>query len=152
MLFKELDTNTSTGEDKIPPKLVKLASKFLIPPLTNAINISIHSSVFPDKAKWEAVTPLDKGGKDKTTIRNYRPISVLNIFSKFYERIMKKQIMELIDTRLSTFLSAYRKAYSTQHVLMRLIEEWKSKLDKGYVVGAILMDLSRLLIVFLMIS
>ena len=51
--------------------------------------------------------------------------------------------MEFIDTRLSTFLSAYRKAYSTQHVLMRLVEEWKSKLDKGYVVGAILMDLSK---------
>ena len=33
MLFKELDTNTSTGEDKIPPKLVKLASKCLIPRL-----------------------------------------------------------------------------------------------------------------------
>ena len=143
MLFNELDTNTSTGEDKIPPKLVKLASKFLVTPLTNAINISIHSSVFPDKAKRAAVTPLDKGGKDKTILGNYRPVSVLNIFSKFYERIMKKQIMEFIDTRLSTFLSAYRKAYSTQHVLMRLVEEWKSKLDKGYVVGAILMDLSK---------
>ena len=34
-------------------------------------------------------------------------MSVLNIFSKFYERIMKKQIVEFIDTRLSTFLSAY---------------------------------------------
>ena len=60
MLFKELDTNTSTGEDKIPPKLVKLASRVLIPPVTNAISIRIHSSVFPDKAKQAAVTPLDK--------------------------------------------------------------------------------------------
>ena len=38
-------------------------------------------------------------------------------------------------------MSVYRKGCSTQHVLMRLIEEWKSNLDIGYVVGAILMDL-----------
>ena len=44
---------------------------------------------------------------------------------------------------MSTFLSAYRKTYSTQHVLIRLIEEWKNKLNKNYVVGAILMDLFK---------
>ena len=88
-LFKGLDTKTSTGEDKIPPKLVKLAAESLIAPLTNAINSSIRSSIFPDEAKRAAVTPLDKGGKDKTTMGNYRPVSVLNVFSKFYERIME---------------------------------------------------------------
>ena len=51
--------------------------------------------------------------------------------------------MTYFDNRFSEFLSAYRKHYSTQHVLMRLIEEWKSKIDKGYVVGAILLDLSK---------
>ena len=142
-LFKGLDTKTSTGEDKIPPKLVKLAEKSLISPLTNAINSSIRSRIFPHKAKRAAVTPLDKGWKDKTTMVNYRPVSVLNVFSKFSERIMKQQIMDFINTRLSIFLSAYRKAYSTEHVLIRLIEEWKNNLDKGYVVGAILMDLSK---------
>ena len=94
-------------------------------------------------AKRAAVSPLDKGGKDKTAITNFRPVSVLNVFSKFYERIMKNQINSFIDSKLSTFLSAYRKSYSTQHVLIRLIEEWKQKLDRNYVVGAILMDLSK---------
>ena len=45
-LFKELNINTSTGEDKIPPKLVKLASQYLVQPLTNAINSSIRSCFF----------------------------------------------------------------------------------------------------------
>ena len=76
--------------------------------------------------------PLDKGGgKDKTAITNFRPVSVLNVFSKFYERIKKNQINSFIDSKLSTFLSAYRKSYSTQHVLIRLIEEWKQKLDRN---------------------
>ena len=56
---------------------------------------------------------------------------------------MKEQITSYTESKLSDFLSAYRKCYSTQEVLIRLIEEWKSKLDKNYVVGAILMDLSK---------
>ena len=56
---------------------------------------------------------------------------------------MKEQITSFIDSKFSSFLSAYRKMYTTQHVLLRLIEEWKNKLDKNYVVGAILMDLSK---------
>ena len=47
-----------------------------------------------------------------------------------------------MEEKFSCFLSAYRKNYSTQHVLINLIEEWKNKLDKNYVVGAIRMDLS----------
>ena len=143
ILFLDLNTKISTGEDKIPTKLVKLARNYLVKPLKNAINSSIRSSLFPNKAKRAVVTPLDKGGKDKTNISNYRPVSVLNVFSKFYERIMKEQITSFINSKLSSFLSAYRKMYSTQHVLIRLIEEWKNNLDKNYVVGAVLMDLSK---------
>ena len=69
--------------------------------------------------------------------------SVLNVFSKFYERIIKSQIVSFLDQKLSQFLSAYRKSYGTQHVLIRLIEEFKKYLDNDYVVGAILMDLSK---------
>ena len=129
-LFLGINTKTSTGEAKIPTKLSKLAINHLLKPLKNAINTSIRSSIFPNKAKRAAVS-------------NYRPVSVLNVFSKFYERIMKEQITSFIDSKLSSFLSAYKKMCNTQHVLLRLIEEWKNKVDKNYVVGAILMDLSK---------
>ena len=138
-----LNTKTSTGEDNIPPKLVKLASQSLSKPLTDAINSSIFNSIFPKKAKVAIVSPLDKGGKDKTSLTNFRPISILSIFSKIFERVIKNQIVSFIDSKLSYFLAAYRKFYGTQHVMMRLIEEWKSKLDKNYVVGAVLLDLSK---------
>ena len=48
-----------------------------------------------------------------------------------------------MDKHLSIFLSAYRKLYSSQHVLMRLLEEWRHNLGNNYVVGAILIDLSK---------
>ena len=112
-------------------------------PLTDAINSSIFNSIFQKKAKVAIVSPLDKGGKDKTSLTHFRPISILSVFSKFFERVIKNQIVSFVDSKLSYFLAAYRKFYGTQHVMMRLIEEWKSKLDKNYVVGAVLLDLSK---------
>ncbi|XP_057293820.1 uncharacterized protein LOC130622382 [Hydractinia symbiolongicarpus] len=142
-LFGDLKVGVASGEDKITAKMVKLAKPYLIKLLTNAINNSICLSVFPRRAKRATVSPIDKGGKDKLCVNNYRPVSILNIFSKFYERIIKSQIVGYIDNKLSEFLSAYRESYGTQHVLIRLLEEWKQKLDKYYVVGAVLMDLSK---------
>ena len=100
-------------------------------PLKNAVNSSIRHSIFPNNAKRAVVTPLDKATKDKNSVNNYRPVSVLNFFSKFYEKIIKEQIMSFINSKLSVFLSAYRKNYSTQHVLLRLIEEWKKNREQS---------------------
>ena len=44
---------------------------------------------------------------------------------------------------MSQFLSAYRKNFSCQNVLLRLIEQWRQHLDSNKVVGAVLMDLSK---------
>ena len=79
-IFLGINMKISTGEDKIPTKLAKLARNHLVKPLKNAINSSIHSSISYNKAKWAAVAPLYKGGKHKTSISNYRPVSVLNVF------------------------------------------------------------------------
>ena len=142
-LLKSLDGKKSTGEDKIPPKLVSLAANELTNTLTMAINCSIRNSRFPNDAKKAAVCPLDKGESDRTVERNFRPVSVLNIFSKIYEKVLKQQLTQHLDKTLSVFIAAYRQKYGTQHVLIRLIEDWRSKLDNDYLVGAILMDLSK---------
>ena len=142
-IFSKLDSNTSTGEDQVPTKLVKLAKPFLIEHIKNSVNSSIKSSIFPSRAKKASVTPIDKGGNDKLKITNYRPVSVLNTFSKFYEKVMKNQIMAYFNDKVSPYLSAYRQSYNSQHVLIRLIEQWKEKLDQNYFVGAVLMDLSK---------
>ena len=51
--------------------------------------------------------------------------------------------MSYFDKYLSPFISAYRNNYSTQQVLIRLLEEWREKLDKNFIVGAVLIDLSN---------
>ena len=108
-IFQGINPKKSTGEDLIPPKLVKIASNVLIKP--DAINSSIRTSNFPKNAKRAAVVPLDKDGTDKTSIGNFRPVSILNIFSKFYEKIIQNQLEEFLDKHLSIFLSAYIQLY-----------------------------------------
>ena len=52
-------------------------------------------------------------------------------------------MLEHVNTILSDKISAYRKGYSSQHVLLKLTEEWRKHLDNNQVVGAVLMDLSK---------
>ena len=111
--------------------------------MTKAINCSIRNSIFPQNAKTAAVCPLDKGEPIRTAEKNYRPVSLLNTFSKIFEKILKEQLISFLDETLSTFIAAYRRAYSPQHILIRLVQEWKSKLDHDFLVGSVFMDLSK---------
>ncbi len=55
----------------------------------------------------------------------YRPINVLVCQSKVFEGIMVDQLMQFTNGKLSDLLSAYKKDYSIQHVLLHPIKEWK---------------------------
>ena len=86
--------------------------------------------------------PLDKGKPNKNEISNYRPVSVLNTFSKFYEKVIKKQLVGFMKEYFSPLISAHRTNYSSKHVI-RLLGEWRKELDENFVVGAVLTDLSK---------
>ena len=141
-LLKEIDIKKAVDVDTIPPKLIKTGADIIIEPLTQAINCCLRQGIFPDNAKV-LVVPVDKGKLDKYDVLNYRPVSILNAFSKIYEKVIKNQLASYLDKYFSPFTSAYRKSYSTQQVLIRLLEEWREKLDKNFIVGAVLMDLSK---------
>ena len=70
-------------------------------------------------------------------------MSLFNTFSKIYERFLNENVTNYVNTFLLKFISAYRKSYSTNHVLIHLIENWKKMLDEKKFVGAVLLDLSK---------
>ena len=84
-----------------------------------------------------------QGYKDTTQKVNYRPISFLQSIAKVFERIKFDQMYQYFANILSPLLSGFRKGYSTQHALVRVIESWKKCLDSSDIVGTILMDLSK---------
>ena len=100
--------------------------------------------MYPDNGKIAHVTPVFKTDKkDRQNKANFRPLSITGTFSKILERYIQNHIYCHIDSFLSIFISAYRKRYSSNHVLIRLIENWKLQLDNKKYVGAVLMDLSK---------
>ena len=121
----------------------KLAADELTAPLTFAINSCLKNQRFQDKGRRAAACPLDKGEPNRTAEKHFTPVSVLNTFSNIYEKVMKQQLVVYLDTKISVVIGAYRKAYGTQHVLIRLLEDRKTKIDNNYIVGALLMDLPK---------
>ena len=102
----------------------------------------ITQKSFPNNLKLEDVTPVFKK-EDASLLNNYRPVSVLPVIPKIYERIMQKQILEYIDKHVSPHLCGYRKGYSTQIALISMLGKWKLSIDnKGYS-GGVLMNLSK---------
>ena len=92
----------------------------------------IHLKQFPSKLKLADVTAVFKKD-DSTSVKNYRPVSVLPVVSKVFERIILNKINSCMDSFLSVHLCGCRRGFSTQTALSSLIEKWKAVLDrKGF--------------------
>ena len=81
--------------------------------------------------------------EDASLLKNYRPVILIPVVSKIYERIMQKQILEYIDKHSSPHLCEYRKGYSTQTAVIPMLEKWKLSVDNKGFAGGVLMDLSK---------
>ena len=82
-IIKELDPKKATDLDKIPPKIVKMSANVIDSHLANIINNDITKNVFSEKAKVASVRPIFKKNECEK-IENYRPVTILNCFSKVY--------------------------------------------------------------------
>ena len=88
------------------------------------------------------ITPAHK--KESTIDKgNYRPISVLPPVSNVFEKLPCDELLDCIKDKFSSLLCGFRKQFSTQDALVRLIERWKRCLDKSGVIVGVLMDLSK---------
>ena len=76
-----LDDTKSSGPSDIPIKILKIAAPIIVPQLVSIFNLSFKHRVFPDMMKLVKVIPIFKSGS-KVLVTNYRPISLLPVFSK----------------------------------------------------------------------
>ena len=129
-IIDKFNPKKATGADKISVKLLKLGKPSLVKPLTNFINISINANSFPSKLKQAQVTPLHKKN-DPMLKSNYRPVSILSIPSKIYEKVLSEQLTSYFDSIFDDFLCAFRKGHGCQTTLLRLLEDWKFALDSN---------------------
>ena len=95
-----LNNKKASQNSDIPTKIVKENSDIFEKVLCSLINDSIKSFTFPSCLKEEDVTPFHKKGK-KDKKENYRPVSILPVLSKIFERIMLYKCLLFLKTFLT---------------------------------------------------
>ena len=141
--LKALSTKKATPFMGISAKQLKEVMFIIDKPLQEIWNKEILGNrKFPRKLKLADISPIHK--KLQSVLKkNYRPVSILPVVSKIFERIMDKQTNEYIIKYLSDYLCGYRKDFNAQYALLVMIERWKKALDNGKIAAGLLMDLSK---------
>ena len=143
-ILSRLKNKKSFGEDGISNMLLKSIKHQIAKPLSFMINKSIMLGEFPSAFKHAIVKPLFKAKNDQL-IENYRPISLLRVTSKIFEKV--------IHFRLSNFLEenniyddrqyGFRKGRSTVDAIKDIIGNIIEKVEDKQFVYLILLDLSK---------
>ncbi|XP_069974804.1 uncharacterized protein [Penaeus vannamei] len=117
--FANVESN-SYGSDGISYRFIKDSLPVIVFYIMVILNTSIVMNTFPDSWKLSHVIPLHKGC-DKDNVSNYRPISLLPIFSKVLEKIVANQLMTFLESQrlLSKSQYGFRQKLSTETALMK---------------------------------
>ena len=95
-IISKLPSGKAPGYDGLGTYVVKEADYALATPLTILINKSFVTGRFPSRLKIGKVVPIYKNG-DKHDISNYRPITILSVFSKVFEKAVQKRLLYFIN-------------------------------------------------------
>ena len=141
---KDLKAKSSAGYDDIPSDIMKLSINFTASILSKIINKSFSEGQVPALLKVAKVCPVYKNG-DKSTISNYRPISVLPSFSKIFEKIVYNRLTGYLNKHcvLTSNQFGFRNNYSTAMAVLEMVDKISDAIDnKCYSIG-VFVDLSK---------
>ena len=143
-IIDSIKTNVATGIDSIPSKIIKESKTIIAPYLTKIINISFETKTFPDVLKKAIIKPIFKKD-DKNDISNYRPISLLPVISKIFERATLNQLTKYFENYnlINGLQHAYRKYHGTVTCLFELLNEIYLQIDNKNKVAIVSLDLSK---------
>jgi exonuclease III len=134
----------SAGWDGIHAKIIKRTFHLFSEPLTHVLNLSLSQGFFPSELKVAKVIPLFKSG-DTLSLNNYRPVSILPVFSKILERLMYSRILKFINKHniLYKYQFGFRENYSANMAIITLIDKITSAIDNGDYVFGVFLDLRK---------
>ena len=112
--------------------------------MSDIIKQSFETSHFPASLKIARITPIFKEG-DKNNVNDYRPISVLPIFSKIFEKAAYQQLYQYLE--LNSFLNnnqfGFRSKKSTTHAIINFLQYLYENLDSGKLIFSIFLDFRK---------
>ena len=124
--------------------VLKVCKHLIVKPLTYIINLSLKSGVFPEELKPAKIIPLPKSG-DTSDVKNRRPVSILNIFSKLFEKSIYVRLLEYLTSQnlLSECQHGFLKNRSTESAIASFTEKIYKSLNDTKVAGAVYIDFSK---------
>ena len=142
--FKYIRNDCSAGFDCVPPELIKPVSDYLASPLMHINNNCIKVRKFPKLWKTAKICPIPKISSP-TTNSDYRPISILPILSKIFEKIILSQLKVTLGQHhvLNDTQSGYRQGHSCVTILHKLHNNIQLSFQKGDVTLAVMADYSN---------
>ena len=144
-VFNELNglmNKNAAGSDDLSPFFIKTASLIIAPYLTYFIEFMFNQGVFPNILKIAKVIRIFKSG-EKSLIENYRPISLLPVFSKVIEKLIKTRIVSFINRHdiLYDRQNGFRKKRSTIYPLIDVITQCNDNINSGNLSCVIALDI-----------
>ena len=115
-----LNPMKAMGIDGIGPKLLKHCAIALYKPIHHLFVLSITKHCLPREWRLHLITPVHKSG-DKSSVKNYRPISLLCIVSKVLEKIIYNKIIPFVSPSISPSQFGFRKKHSTLQQLLTFL-------------------------------
>jgi len=144
LVIKEM-TPKSCELDPIPVSIFSEILPYLLPFITDLINSSLLSGIFPNPFKTAIIRPLlKKHNLDPNILKNFRPVSNLPFLSKVLEKVALKQLNDHLSANSlhHPFQSAYRANHSTETALVHIVNSLLLASDSGQVSLLTLLDLS----------
>ena len=134
--------NSSTSDYNVA--VIKQVNNILSHLLCQTINSSLTHGIFPQVLKTAKVIPIHKSGS-KADVSNYRPISLLSVFSKIYEKIMYSRLTSFLTKNNIIYPRQYgfRAQHSSEHALLDAQNTILSSLDKKQIALLLLIDFSK---------
>ena len=134
----------SAGYDGVPPKLIRKVIHEIKAPLLFIFNLSLSVGTFPNGLKQSRVTPLYKS-ESKSQPNNYRPISVLSIFSKIFEKLVTTRLELFFEENniINSVQFGFQKYKSTTSAILKLSDYVLNSFDNQNFVISVFLDFKK---------
>ena len=121
-IIDSLKSKNSSGYDEITTNIIKISKPFIISPILNICNKMLDQGTYPERLKFSLIRPIYKSG-DRTAASNYRPISLLPVFSKIFEKVIHNRLSDHLTKNaiLNEYQYGFRNEISTEnasHILL----------------------------------
>ena len=124
--------------------MIELCEDSIALPLSIIFNNIINTGIFPAIWKFANVTPVHKK-ESKQIVKNYRPISLLPLFAKLFERILFSNMYNHLTSNdlITKNQSGFRPGDSVTNQLIFLLDKIYSSLDINLEVRSVFLDMSK---------